>query len=221
MQRRTINLTFHGIGDRVRRLDVGEEAVWLSLAQFRTVLDAVSKHRDIRLTFDDGNGSDLEHALPALRERGLRATFFVVAGQLGVPGYIDAAGVRALSLAGMTIGCHGMRHRPWRTVDDGMLREELVEARMILEDIVEHPVVDAACPFGSYDRRVLRSLRRFGYQTVYTSDGGTAARDAWIQARTTVGPRDGAGLVAHIIASERPWYQALQRRTKQMVKQWC
>jgi peptidoglycan/xylan/chitin deacetylase (PgdA/CDA1 family) len=220
MQRRTINLTFHGIGDHGRRLDAGEEEVWLPLAQFLTVLDVVAERRDVRLTFDDGNGSDLEHALPALRERGLRATFFVVAGRLGVPGYVDASGVRALSLAGMTIGCHGMHHRPWRAVGDRMLHEELVETRNALEDIIEHPVVDAACPFGSYDRRVLRSLRRFGYRTIYTSDGGTAAPDAWIQARTTVGPRDGAGLVEQIIASERAWYQTLRRRTKQVAKRW-
>src|SRR4051794_40406907 len=38
------------------------------------------------------------------------------------------------------------------------LRVELVDARRLLEDIVERPVCEAACPFGSYDRRVLRLL---------------------------------------------------------------
>ena len=57
-------------------------------------------------------------ALPALRERGLTATFFVVAGRLGEPGFLDERGVRALADAGMAIGCHGMRHRPWRGLDE-------------------------------------------------------------------------------------------------------
>ena len=217
---RTINLTFHGVGDHDRQLDAGESAVWLARPEFLTVLDAATGRRDVRLTFDDGNISDLEHALPALRERGLRATFFVVAGRLGVPGFIDADGVRALSAAGMTIGCHGMRHRPWRSLGERMLREELLEARQVLEEIVGHPVLEAACPFGSYDRRVLRSLRRFGYQTVYTSDGGTAATHAWIQARTTIRPRDGAGVLDQIMSWERSWYRALPGRTWRVAKQW-
>jgi peptidoglycan/xylan/chitin deacetylase (PgdA/CDA1 family) len=220
MQSRTINLTFHGIGDHARRLDEGEEAVWLTREQFTNVLNAVVGRSDVRLTFDDGNLSDLEHALPALRERGLHATFFVCAGRLGLPEYLDAVGVRALASAGMTIGCHGMRHRPWRALGESALREELFEARRDLEGIVGHPVVDAACPFGSYNRRVLRSLRRFGYQTVYTSDGGTAAAHAWIQARTTVRSRDQDGLLERIVSRERPWYRALPRLTRRVVKQW-
>ena len=55
----------------------------------------------------------------------------------------------------MGIGCHGMRHRPWRGLDEAALHEELVEAKAVLERIIERPVCDAACPFGTYDRRVL------------------------------------------------------------------
>ena len=220
MHSRTINLTFHGIGDHGKQLDAGEQAGWVTLAQFRAVLDVAAERRDIRLSFDDGNASDVQHALPALTELGLRATFFLVAGRLGRPGYVDAAGVNALSSAGMTIGCHGMRHRPWRALDDESLREELVDARQVLEAIIGRPVIDAACPFGSYDRRVLRSLRRCGYQAVYTSDGGTAASDAWLQARTSVSARDSPALVDQIASSERPWYRPLLRRTKCAAKQW-
>ena len=44
----------------------------------------------MRISFDDGNASDLEIGLPALLERGLTATFFVLAGRLGRPGSLDA-----------------------------------------------------------------------------------------------------------------------------------
>ena len=115
---RSINLTFHGIGDPGRRLDPGEQAVWVSRAQFLSLLACAEGREDVAITFDDGNASDLEHALPALRERGLRATFFVVAGRLGTPRFLDERGVRALAAAGMEIGCHGMSHPPWRGLDD-------------------------------------------------------------------------------------------------------
>ena len=65
----------------------------------------------MELSFDDGYASDMEIALPALLERGLSARFFPLAGKLGRPGYLTAAGVRELAAAGMALGSHGMRHR--------------------------------------------------------------------------------------------------------------
>jgi peptidoglycan/xylan/chitin deacetylase (PgdA/CDA1 family) len=214
MQQRFVNLTFHGIGDPGRPLDPGEDAVWVSREQFNAVLDAIGQRSDVRITFDDGNASDVEHALPALRRRGLTATFFVVAGRLGTAGFVDEDGVRALTEAGMTIGSHGMRHRPWRKLDDGALREELGEAKRRLEDVVGRPVIEAACPFGSYDRRVLRTQRAHEYRRVYTSDRGTARAGAWLQARNTVRRGDRADVIADVLAGERPALDALRRQAK-------
>ena len=45
---------------------------------------------------------------------------------------------------------------------------------------------------------LLRALRDGAYRHVYTSDRGTARSDAWLQARNTVGYRDGAEIVARI-----------------------
>jgi peptidoglycan/xylan/chitin deacetylase (PgdA/CDA1 family) len=94
---RRINLTFHGIGRTERNLEPGEELLWLDEEEFASALDAIVGRGDVRITFDDGNASDVEHALPQLRQRGLTATFFVVAGRLGAPGFLDATGIRALA----------------------------------------------------------------------------------------------------------------------------
>src|SRR4051794_35750584 len=128
---RPINLTFHGIGDPRRELEPGEASAWVSHEQFTALLDSVKGRHHVRITFDDGNASDVEHGLPALQERDLKATFFVVAGRLGTPHFLDRADVTELAAAGMTIGCHGMRHRPWRGLDHATLREELVDAKRI------------------------------------------------------------------------------------------
>ncbi len=220
MPKRCINLTFHGVGPAARQLDPGEDQVWIESDTFAAVLDSVADRDDVQISFDDGNASDLEYALPALTERGLRATFYVVAGRLGEPGFLDKAGVRALTSAGMEIGCHGMRHRPWRRLPDDQLREELVSARSTLEEIVETPIRRAACPFGSYDRRVLRSLRSYGYAHVYTSDRGAASPDAWLQARNTIQRDEQVPVVERILVSERWPHQALYRRGKRFVKRW-
>ena len=217
---RAINLTFHGVGEPQRRLDPGEANVWVGRERFLSILDSVKDRADVRITFDDGNASDVTHALPALRERGLKATFFVVAGRLGAPLFLDAAAVKELADAGMTIGSHGMRHRAWRGLDDGALREELVDAKSILEDVVGRPVTQAACPFGSYDRRVLRRLRGSGYHHVYTSDRGTTSSREFLQARNSIGPHDEPAVLEHIERLEAPAYRALPRRAKLAVKRW-
>lgn len=217
---RAINLTFHGVGEPRRRLDPGESDVWVSREQFLALLDSVEGRSEVRISFDDGNASDVEHALPALRERGLNATFFVVAGRLGTPGFLDAAGVEELAAAGMTIGCHGMRHRAWRGLDDVALREEVIEAKAMLEGVVARPVTQAACPFGSYDRRVLRRLRGSGYHHVYTSDRGTSRSRDFLQARNSIGPDDDPGVLERIMLRESAPYRTLPRRAKLAVKRW-
>ena len=90
----------------------------------------------MRITFDDGNRSDVDVALDALRERNLQATFFVLAGRLGSRGSVDADGLRALDSDGMTIGTHGMDHRPWRRLAPLDRERELVGARERIAEAV-------------------------------------------------------------------------------------
>ena len=217
---RSINLTFHGIGEPERALDPGEQDVWVSHECFLALLDSVVDRTDVLITFDDGNESDVRHALPALQERGLSAAFFVVAGRLGAPSFLDDDGLRTLASAGMEIGCHGMHHRPWRGLDERALHEELVEARTVLERAAGRSVRRAACPFGSYDRRVLTTVRRSGYQHVYTSDGGTARRSDFMQARTSVGADADPAVLRRIVELDSPGYRSLTRRAKIALKKW-
>jgi peptidoglycan/xylan/chitin deacetylase (PgdA/CDA1 family) len=215
-----VNLTFHGVGPRARDVGPGEEAVWLTLPRFLSILDVLVERPDVVITFDDGNASDVTYALPALVERGLGATFFIVAGRLDEPGFVGGREVRELATAGMRIGCHGMSHRAWRGLDVATLDEEIGTARHILEETIEAPVTRAACPFGAYDRRVVSQLRRHGYETVYTSDGGTAAPDSWLQPRNTVRWWECGQLEELLPKLEQRPYSGLGRRARLAAKRW-
>jgi len=182
----TINVTVHGIGATSRELDPGEGETWVGVDQFEQLLDILVDRPEVRITFDDGNASDVELALPRLRERGLTAEFFLLAGLLGEPGRVDAAGVRELADAGMAIGSHGWAHRDWRHIDDTTAGQELHDAPRVLGEVAGRPVSTVAVPFGSYDRHVLHRLREARVDRVYTSDGGRARPGAWIQARNSV-----------------------------------
>jgi peptidoglycan/xylan/chitin deacetylase (PgdA/CDA1 family) len=151
--------------------------------QFLDILDELLTWPAVRLSFDDGNISDLELALPALTERGLRADFFVLAGRFGASGSLGEDDVRELARHGMGIGTHGMAHRPWRGMDAATRDSELVRARERIAAVSGAPVTAAACPLGRYDRRLLADLRRLGYARVYTSDRRPARPGAWLQPR--------------------------------------
>lgn len=185
-----VNLCFHGIGRPARELEPGEAAYWVGTGVFHDVLDAVAGDPRVRLSFDDGNASDAEVALPALVERGLPATFFVLAGRLDRPGSLSREQLLALHEHGMTVGSHGMDHVPWRHLDRATADRELCRARTELEDLVGSPVRDVALPLGRYDRRLLGLLRGLGYRSVHTSDRRWARSGAWLQPRFSVRAQD-------------------------------
>jgi peptidoglycan/xylan/chitin deacetylase (PgdA/CDA1 family) len=213
-------LCFHGIGEPTPGLEPDWHDYFISRDLFLAVLDEAAGLPGISFTFDDGYASDVEVALPALRERGLTGTFFPVAGKLGQPGYVDAAGVRALSAAGMPVGSHGMWHRSWRELDAQAEHEELVEARSLIGSVARAPVLAAACPFGSYDRRVLGALRQHGYEQVFTSDRRRARVGAWLQPRYSLLRTDTLSSIRENILAPRPVAERVRCAAVARVKAW-
>ena len=181
-----IILNFHGVGPLVREVDAGEHDCWLDTEHFEAILDRIRGNGQVLTTFDDGNLSDYEIALPALLKRGMNAQFFICTGRLGKPTFLDASHLREMHSKGMGIGSHGVNHQPWRKLGLAELREETAGSREILSSICGESIGTAACPFGSYDRRVLKALRGAGYRSVFTSDGGHCAANGWLLARNTM-----------------------------------
>jgi peptidoglycan/xylan/chitin deacetylase (PgdA/CDA1 family) len=218
VNQRTFILTFHGIGQPVRPFWSGEQTFWVERPFFEAVLDEVEGRQDVLLTFDDANASDFETALPALAARGMKAHFYLVSGLIGQKGFLSAAEVRALHAAGMTIGNHGKLHRSWRGLTERELDEELMEARNCLENIVSDAVRFAACPNGSYDRRVLRHLRAQGYERVYTSDRGWTRANAWLQPRNSAWHSYGLEDLRRDLGSCRLSWETMMRACKRTIK---
>lgn len=187
-------LTFHGIGTPPGPVPDAERPYWIAPDHFAEVLDEVAAATaagvPVTLTFDDGNRSDLDIALPMLAERGLRAVFFACAGRLGQAHYLSAADLRALAAAGMGVGSHGMDHVDWRGCSPQALLRETRDAKARLEEALRGPVTEAAIPFGSYDARVLAALRQAGFRTVWSSDRLPADARAHPRPRRTVAAAD-------------------------------
>ena len=195
-----INVCFHGIGICAKEREEGESRYWVPRQAFWEILDEAVGRPNVRLSFDDGNRSDIDLALPALRDRGLRATFFALAGRLDDPASLSPADLKDLRAAGMGIGNHGWRHVPWRGLSDEDAWRELHEARDALAEVSEGSVDEAALPLGRYDRGLLKRLKSADYQTIYTSDRFPARPTSWFQARYSVTASDTAESLRHVFS---------------------
>ncbi len=215
-----INVCFHGVGTPRRELEPGEDVYWVSTDRFRQILDEVATWPAVRISFDDGNASDVQIALPALLERELRADFFVLAGRLDTPGSLDEEAVRELGRHGMRIGTHGMRHRSWRQLDPQARHDELVAARERLAGVTGAVVDTAACPLGRYDRSLLSELRRLGYRHVFTSDRRPTRSGAWLQPRYSVRGDDTPETMRADVLTPPGLADRVTLRTVGLVKRW-
>ena len=212
-----IVVNFHGVGDPSRSLEDGEDRVWTTVDEMNRILDLLVERDDVVITSDDGNRSDLELLMPALRERGLDAIFFLLSGRIGEPGSLDADGVQDLVDNGMRIGLHGRSHVSWRGLDRETARAELIDARRELEEVSGQKIHEAACPFGDYDRGTIHALAKAGISRIYTSDGGWVRDESRLLARNSVGPVLDSNAVGHLL--DRPGIP-ISMSLKRALKRW-
>ena len=128
---------------------------------------ALSDH--VALTFDDGPDAEATPLfLKLLRERGIRATFFLLGSQ------VSSAPRLAADIAddGHEIGVHGWRHRylplrgPMATHDDLLAAKEIITATSGITPWLFRP------PYGVLSTAALVSARRLGLTPVLWSAWG-------------------------------------------------
>lgn len=142
--------------------------------------------KPIAITFDDGMADFAEHAWPALRERGLTATHYVVTGSIGgwvdwlddvplddAPRMLTWDQVRALDADGCEIGAHSVTHPELDTLRRREIADEVDLCRRELSTQLHKPVRSFAYPHGYHDRRVREAVIRAGY------DSAAAVREAF------------------------------------------
>ncbi len=218
---RQLIFNFHGLGEPPAHVEAAERPYWIPVERFNEIARLIrsqSTEGRVAITFDDGNASDRDHALPILKAYGLRATFFVLSEFVGRPGYLSADDIKALSSAGMAIGSHGRRHQDWTTLRDE-LATEVRTSLASLSDIVGHGFTEVAVPFGRYDLRVLAVLRQCGVSRVYTSDNGLARAGAWLVPRNTVRVDTPLGAIEEMVDNGFPASRRMRMNIGWMVRQ--
>jgi peptidoglycan/xylan/chitin deacetylase (PgdA/CDA1 family) len=143
--------------------------------------------RTVAITFDDGYADNLA-ACEELQKRGMRATWFIVAGSIGkAPAWpadgrpsgrlLNSAELREMLAMGMEMGSHSVNHVRLTEVDDTQLHQELQVSRTALQDLLGKAVTSFAYPFGAWDARCAAAVRQAGYTSACTTRTGWALRD--------------------------------------------
>jgi peptidoglycan/xylan/chitin deacetylase (PgdA/CDA1 family) len=123
------------------------------------------------VTFDDGEQSQLENALPALEEQGISATYFVNPGLVGTEEkFLTWEQLKALRASGHAVQSHGLSHKFLTLLNDLELEHELVRSKEIIEQKLGAAVEEISVPGGRWDRRVIGACAHAGYKRVYLSD---------------------------------------------------
>lgn len=215
-------LDFHGLGPKPNHVGPEEAYYWCEdIRFFDRILDAIPEvstrsGTPIEITFDDGNASDFAYGLPTLIKRGLPASFFVCAGRIGQPNYLDRSAMSEIVAAGMTIGSHGWSHIDWRKADRKTLTREVDDAKRAIEDVIGRQVDAVAIPFGSYDRRVLKSLDTFS--TVYTSDSCLAPLQSRLVPRVSYDKDWGETSLSEFASHRDGWLATIKQSAKLAIK---
>jgi peptidoglycan/xylan/chitin deacetylase (PgdA/CDA1 family) len=155
----------------------------------------------VAITFDDGFAELIDVALPILRDRGLRATAYLVSGYIGgTSQWLERDGegdrpliswedARSLEAEGLEVGGHGHRHLSLDLLGSHDAFADIDASRRILEDGLGRRVDTFAYPYGYHTNATKVLVRQAGY----TSACGVkhafshAADDRFAIARIIVG----------------------------------
>ncbi|MFN8597922.1 MAG: polysaccharide deacetylase family protein [Anaerolineae bacterium] len=130
--------------------------------------------KPIILTFDDGYVDNYENAFPALKARGMSATFFVLTAPTDNldPAYMSWTQIKEMSDAGMDMQLHAKDHVDLRHRDYDYLVWEIIGGRQSIEGHTGKPVVFMAYPSGKYDAAVLKFLDNNNFWAAVTTESG-------------------------------------------------
>jgi peptidoglycan/xylan/chitin deacetylase (PgdA/CDA1 family) len=163
------------------------QMAWLALARYTPItleqlLDQRAGRgalpaRPVLITFDDGFQEVFEYAVPIWQQRHFTATFYLVAGLVGSRSQwllaergvelplMDWQAALWLERNGFQCAAHTVNHPRLTELSAHACREELSEARRLLEQQLGHPVRHLAYPYGSFNQQVRSIAAELGYRS--------------------------------------------------------
>ncbi len=124
--------------------------------------------KPIVITFDDGYLDNYRNALPILQKYGMRATVFIITGQVGQTEYLNWDDIVRMQQQGTEIGSHTVHHTELGKAGLAAQVEEIQQSKNMLEQRLKVPVHFLAYPYGSFTGNSEYLLRGAGYRGACT-----------------------------------------------------
>lgn len=131
--------------------------------------------KPVVLTFDDGYADMFTNAYPVLRDRGLKATFFIITQLVGGSDYLTWDQIT--EMAGnslMMIGDHTLTHRALPSLPEAQVQDEILSAQNILQGEINKPVNVFAFPYGSQTPRDIKYLEQGNFVAAVSTEYGVS-----------------------------------------------
>lgn len=120
--------------------------------------DSMADDRKIAITFDDGpHPYYTEQLLDGLKERGVKATFFVMGKHVEENPEL----VERMYNEGHLIGNHTYSHIQLNKSNGDTFKEELVKTSELIEELTGQEVQYVRPPYGSWDKKFEKELNMF------------------------------------------------------------
>lgn len=129
--------------------------------------------KPVVLTFDDGYRDLYENVFPVLKEKKIKATVFVITQYVGGEKYLNWGQVKEMSDSGLVlIGDHTLNHRSLPSVSKEEERNQIISAKLIIEEYLQKPVNFFAYPYGSSNQNAKDILKENNFLGAVTTISG-------------------------------------------------
>lgn len=130
----------------------------------------------IALTFDDGYAHLLKQMPEFIEKYKIEPTLFIPSFYIGKKNrwdynyhfqkcpHLDSSQIKELSQAGVEFGSHGHTHTSLLKLSVKQIEDELIQSKMILEDILGKTIEIISYPFGRFNSDTIYLAKKNGYQ---------------------------------------------------------
>ena len=233
--KRLVVLMYHGLyadAAELARIDAEDRPYAVSVARFTAQLAAIraagirvldprnlsqpeQSNHGVVISFDDGHGSNYQHAYPILQALQAQAAFFVTSDFIGQrAGFCAWPQLREMAAAGMTIGSHGRSHRFFDDFTAPEAKQELQSSRDQIATATGMAVTQISFPGGRYLPRDLLLGQELGYQLFHTSrigsHGVAPLRPGSVLARLAIRQQTSVATVLKMAGADAGWLLSAQ-----------
>lgn len=152
--------------------------------------DAPLPPKPIVITFDDGYEDNQRIAVPILRKYGFKAIIFVITDNIGKPGFVTWAQMKAVQERAISIGSHTLSHENLTNLSPEEVNTQLIGSKVSLQQGLGTSADYIAYPYGEYNQQVIAALQAAGYKGACSTKVGVNVKNGNIYAlkRIYIGP---------------------------------